>query len=67
MRIKIAVVAALAALVAAASAQAETIKVAAGQRGTWDSSVPELGVRGGIFKKHGKSSTRRAAARPSRR
>jgi NitT/TauT family transport system substrate-binding protein len=53
MRIKIAVVAALAALMAGGSAQAETMKVAAGQRGTWDSSVPELGVRGGIFKKYG--------------
>src|SRR6185437_5552428 len=50
---KTAIVAALAVLLAGAAAQAESIKVAAGQRGTWDSSVPELGVRGGIFKKHG--------------
>jgi NitT/TauT family transport system substrate-binding protein len=38
----------------AATAQAqEQIKVAAGQRGNWDTSISELGQRGGIFKKHG--------------
>jgi len=31
----------------------ETVKVAAGQRGNWDTSVAEVGQRGGIFKKHG--------------
>jgi NitT/TauT family transport system substrate-binding protein len=31
----------------------ETLKVAAGQRGNWDTSVSEIGQRGGIFKKHG--------------
>src|SRR5712691_321759 len=31
----------------------ETLKVAMGQRGNWDTSIPELGQRGGIFKKHG--------------
>jgi NitT/TauT family transport system substrate-binding protein len=35
-----------------ASAQ-ETLKVAVGQRGNWDTSVSELGQRAGIFKKHG--------------
>jgi NitT/TauT family transport system substrate-binding protein len=34
-------------------AQAETMKLAVGQRGTWDTSVAEIGVRGGIFQKHG--------------
>src|SRR5262249_41156408 len=31
----------------------ETLKVAVGQRTLWDTSVSELGQRGGIFKKHG--------------
>jgi NitT/TauT family transport system substrate-binding protein len=35
------------------SALAETIKVAVGQRGNWDTAVPELGQGAGIFKKHG--------------
>ncbi len=36
----------------AAQAQ-DTLKIAAGQRGNWDTSVSELGQRSGIFKKHG--------------
>src|SRR3954466_5609553 len=36
----------------AASAQ-ETLKLAVGQRGNWDTSVSELGKRAGIFKKYG--------------
>ena len=35
-----------------ASAQ-ETLKIAVGQRGLWDTSVSEVGQRGGIFKRHG--------------
>jgi NitT/TauT family transport system substrate-binding protein len=31
----------------------ETLKLAAGQRGNWDTSIAEVGQRGGIFKKHG--------------
>ena len=31
----------------------ETLKVAVGQRGSWDTSVSELGQKAGIFKKHG--------------
>ena len=31
----------------------DMIKVAAGQRGNWDTSVSEVGQRAGIFKKHG--------------
>jgi len=38
--------------VATAAAQ-EVLKVAVPQRGSWDAGVPELGQRGGIFKKHG--------------
>ena len=40
----------------AAEAPAQTldnVKVAAGQRGNWDTSVSEVGQRAGIFKKHG--------------
>jgi NitT/TauT family transport system substrate-binding protein len=35
-----------------ASAQ-DTLKLAIGQRGNWDTSVSEVGQRAGIFKKHG--------------
>jgi NitT/TauT family transport system substrate-binding protein len=35
-----------------ASAQ-DALKVAVGQHGNWNTSVPELGQRAGIFKKHG--------------
>jgi NitT/TauT family transport system substrate-binding protein len=37
----------------ATSASAETLKIASPQRGSWESSVPELGQEAGIFKKHG--------------
>lgn len=38
----------------AASASAEdTVKLAIGQRGNWDTSVSEVGQEAGIFKKHG--------------
>ena len=36
---------------AIASAQ-DTLKVAVGQRGAWDTSVTDVGLRAGIFKKH---------------
>jgi NitT/TauT family transport system substrate-binding protein len=35
-----------------ASAQ-DTLKLAVGQRGNWDTSISELGQKAGIFKKHG--------------
>jgi len=42
------------AMLGATSARADdTLKVAAGQRGNWDTSVGEVGQRAGIFKKHG--------------
>src|SRR3569832_2482932 len=46
---------ALAALTGAAQgASAEdTVKLAIGQRGNWDTSVSEIGQEAGIFKKHG--------------
>ena len=31
----------------------DTLKIAVGQRGSWDTSVSELGQKAGIFKKHG--------------
>jgi NitT/TauT family transport system substrate-binding protein len=31
----------------------DTLRIAVGQRGLWDTSVSELGQRGGIFKRHG--------------
>jgi NitT/TauT family transport system substrate-binding protein len=41
-------------LVGAVAARAqETLKVAAGQRGNWDTTIAEVGQRAGIFKKHG--------------
>ena len=49
-------IAALAAAVAVPTAQAEdTLRVAAGQRGNWDTTIAEIGQRGGIFKKNGLS------------
>jgi NitT/TauT family transport system substrate-binding protein len=48
----LAVIAGIAAIGDSASAQ-ETLKVAVPQRGAWDAGIAELGVRGGIFKKHG--------------
>src|ERR671916_3393417 len=48
------VAAAFAALVAIVPASAqETLKLAVGARGNWDTVVPEIGQRAGIFKKHG--------------
>ena len=43
---------ALALTMATAHAQ-DTLKLAVGQRGNWDTSVAEIGQRAGIFKKHG--------------
>src|ERR1043166_8814838 len=43
---------ALAAGVTGASAE-DTLKLAVGQRGNWDTSISEVGQLAGIFKKHG--------------
>jgi NitT/TauT family transport system substrate-binding protein len=45
----------IAALVSASSLACaqDALKLAVGQRGNWDTSVSELGQRGGIFKRHG--------------
>src|SRR5258706_4930165 len=52
LRAAFALTVALAAFNDTAFAQ-ETLKLAVGQRGNWDTSVAEVGQRGGIFKKHG--------------
>jgi NitT/TauT family transport system substrate-binding protein len=44
---------ALCALRPAAASAEDTLRLAVGQRGLWDTSVAELGQRGGIFRKHG--------------
>ena len=48
---------ALAMLVIATASQSghaqDTLKIAAGQRGNWDTAIVEVGQRVGIFKKHG--------------
>src|SRR5690242_21823589 len=45
---------AIAAVVTSSHAAAqETLKLAVGQRGLWDTAISEIGYRGGIFKKHG--------------
>jgi NitT/TauT family transport system substrate-binding protein len=40
-------------LVPSEAAAQDKLKLAIGQRGNWDTAVPELGTRAGIFKKHG--------------
>jgi len=51
---KIMLAAALAATLFGTAASADdTVKLAVGQRGNWDTSVSEIGQRAGIFKKHG--------------
>ena len=48
------VLAALVLVVAHGSANAQdALKIAAGQRGNWDTTISEIGQRAGIFKKHG--------------
>jgi len=50
----IAALAALALVALFPTARAEdTLKIAAGQRGNWDTTVAEVGQRAGIFKRHG--------------
>ena len=41
------------ALASAVASAEDTLKLAVGQRGNWDTSVSEIGHRAGIFKKHG--------------
>jgi NitT/TauT family transport system substrate-binding protein len=46
-------VAATSAAAAPPAAAQDALKLAVGQHGNWNTSVPELGQRAGIFKKHG--------------
>src|ERR1043165_1476126 len=46
-------IAALAALAPTSAFAADTLKLAIGQRGLWDSSFAEIGTQAGIFAKHG--------------
>ncbi len=50
---KLACIVAALALTATAALADDTIKLAVGQRGNWDTSVSEVGQLAGIFKKHG--------------
>jgi NitT/TauT family transport system substrate-binding protein len=50
--LRLAGIAALALLCAPAFGQ-DTLKLAVGQRGLWDTSISDVGQRAGIFKKHG--------------
>src|SRR4051794_41639118 len=52
MKTRLAIAAVLAALAHPAFA-ADTLKLAIGQRGLWDSSFAEIGTQAGIFAKHG--------------
>ncbi|TFF23104.1 ABC transporter substrate-binding protein [Jiella endophytica] len=52
MKTKLLLAALLASTVAGHAFAADTLKLAIGQRGNWDTSVAELGQRAGIFKKH---------------
>src|SRR5215510_8514462 len=53
MRAAFAAVLAAASLFASSAQAQDTVKLAVGQRGNWDTSVSEIGQRVGIFKKHG--------------
>jgi NitT/TauT family transport system substrate-binding protein len=52
---RMAIALALSALIAAthAASAEDTVKLAVGQRGNWDTSISEVGQRAGIFKQHG--------------
>ena len=53
MKAAFAAVLAAASLFAGSAQAQDTVKLAVGQRGNWDTSVSEIGQRAGIFKKHG--------------
>ena len=53
LRFRIAVGFGMLALSALAARADDTLKSAVGQRGSWDTSVSELGQKAGIFKQHG--------------
>jgi NitT/TauT family transport system substrate-binding protein len=53
LRVRIAAAAAILGVSTLAASADDTLKIAVGQRGSWDTSVSELGQKAGIFKKHG--------------
>ena len=53
MKAKIIACAVVLTLLGSAASAQDTLKLAIGQRGNWDTSVSEIGQRAGIFKKHG--------------
>jgi NitT/TauT family transport system substrate-binding protein len=53
MRVMIAAALGASMLFACPASAQDTLKLAVGQRGNWDTSVSEIGQRAGIFKKHG--------------
>jgi NitT/TauT family transport system substrate-binding protein len=50
-----AIAAVLIAMTALAAQAEDTLRVAAGQRGNWDTTIAEIGQRAGVFKKNGLS------------
>jgi NitT/TauT family transport system substrate-binding protein len=50
---KVLCVALAAALGAGAAMAQDKLRLAIGQKGNWDTAIPELGTRAGIFRKHG--------------
>ena len=52
-RVAVAISLGVLAMSSAAARADETLKIAVGQRGSWDTSVSELGQKAGIFKKQG--------------
>ena len=52
-RLSVAAIAAFSAVIASSVLAQDTLKLATGQRGNWDTSIGEVGQRAGIFKKHG--------------
>ena len=52
-RFAVSLIAALGIALALPAHAEDTMKLAVGQRGNWDTSVSEVGQRAGIFKKHG--------------
>ena len=52
-QLSLAAIAALFTVIASSALAQDTLKLATGQRGNWDTSIGEVGQRAGIFKKHG--------------
>jgi NitT/TauT family transport system substrate-binding protein len=53
IRLSMSIAAALLAFATPQASNAETLKIASPQRGSWEGAIPELGKQQGIFQKHG--------------